>query len=689
MKKQLLFEIGLEEMPSAYMPRAINELKNLAEQKLSQSRIPYEKVLVYGTPRRLVLLAEGIGGRQLDAVVEHKGPKKSIAIDDQGHPTKAGLGFARGQGIDFSGVVTKEVGGIEYIFAIKKEKGKPTKNVIPGVLASLIYSLTFPKSMRWGYNQIRFARPIRWITAWLGNELIDLEIDGIKSRNITYGHRFLSPGRIKITGIKSYFQSLENNYVILDQEKRQELIWQQVQKAAVDSGGRVMENPDLLEEVNYLLEYPTAFYGQFSPSYLEVPPEVLITTMIKNQRYFPVFDEEGHLRPGFIGVRNGTNDNLDIVRAGNERVLKARLEDALFFWKEDTKKTLEEMAAGLKNILFHERLGNMMEKVERLQKLGIYISNKGNISNRADVVRGAYLCKADLCSSMVYEFPELQGVMGRYYALKSGEGQEVSNAVFEHYLPRFAGDMLPSTKTGLVLSLADKIDTLVGSFAINIKPTGSQDPYALRRQGIGIVSMLIDAGVRIDLKEVLMQAYQGYKPFRLDNSSEQTTSEVLEFILQRMRGLLTERGLSYDVIDAVMATPHIDLNNTAQRIKAVQEFRLSENFSHFMVVYNRANNLTKNWENDTVRADDLVDDSEKELYRTVRSIYPVVEKALQQEDYPKALNTIAGIRYQVDRFFESVMVMVDNQELRAARLGLLKSIANLCNTIACFERIVE
>lgn len=688
MARDLILEIGVEEIPSVYMNRAIADLKSIAIQKINDTRLGYKGIESFGSPRRLTLLIEQLEEQQPDAVIENRGPKKSIAFDPEGNPSKAGLGFARSQKVDFKDLEVREVGGIEYIYAIKKEQGHASTAILPGILQEIIHSIGFPKSMRWGYYHTRFARPIRWLLALYGSEMITLQIENIESSKYTYGHRFLSSGPLEVRDAQDYFKVLKENYVVLNQEERKELIKQQVINAAADAGGYPMENDDLLEEVSYLLEYPTAFYGSFSPSYLEVPPEVLTTTMIEHQRYFPVFDSQGKLMPGFIGVRNGTDYSLDMVRAGNERVLKARLEDALFFWNEDTRKPLEDMVPGLRDVLFHERLGSIMGKVERLENLALYIGEVCGLSDETTLRRAAYLCKADLLSNMVYEFPELQGTMGRYYALHSGEKQEVSEAIFEHYLPRFAGDRLPAAGSGKVLSLAEKIDNLVGFFAIGIKPSGSQDPYALRRQAMGIVNIILDSGLSLNLAAVAGVAYDNYEGVKVDISRDDTISEVLEFIVQRMRGVLLERGFSHDLIDAALAIPSYDITEVYSRIMALQELRQSDIFEDYMVVYNRCHNLSKKWEDDSVNADALVDESEINLHRSFNLIKYDVYRSINERDYLSACKMMASLRPQVDEFFNAVMVMVEDKELKAARLGLLKSIANLCNFIADFSIIV-
>ena len=688
MARDLILEIGVEEIPSVYMSKAIVDLKSIAIQKLSDARLGYKTIESFGSPRRLTLFIGQLEERQPDAVIESRGPKKSIALNPEGKPSKAGLGFARSQKVDFKDLEVREVGGIEYIFVIKKEHGNASTAILPGILQDITHSLSFPKSMRWGYYHTRFARPIRWLLALFGDERVAMRIENIESGRYTYGHRFLSRGPLEVKDPRDYFRVLKENHVVLNQEERKELIRQQVVNAAADAGGRPMDNDDLLEEVNYLLEYPTAFYGSFSPSYLEVPPEVLTTTMIEHQRYFPVFDSRGKLMPGFIGVRNGTDHSLDMVRAGNERVLKARLEDALFFWNEDTRKPLEDMVQGLRDVLFHERLGSIMDKVGRLENLALYIGQVCGLSDETVLRRAAHLCKADLLSNMVYEFPELQGIMGRYYALNQGEEQEVCEAILEHYLPRFAGDRLPVTGSGKVLSLAEKIDNLVGFFAIGIKPSGSHDPYALRRQAMGMVNIILDSGLSLNLASVAGTAYDNYAAAKAGISREDTVSEVLEFIGQRMRGILLERGFSHDLIDAALAIPSYDITEVYGRITALQELRRSDIFEDYMVVYNRCHNLSKKWEDDTVNADILVDESEINLHRSFSLIKYDVYRSINQRDYLSACKMLAYLRPQVDAFFTAVMVMAEDKELKAARLGLLKSIANLCNFIADFSVIV-
>lgn len=688
MAKDLLLEIGVEEIPSAYMAEALANLKENAVLKLSQARLNYQSINCFGTARRLALIVNGLDEGQSDAVIENRGPKKSVAFDAEGNASKAGLGFARGQGVEFKELEIREHAGLEYMYAVKKEKGAPTEEVLPEILKEIIQSLSFPRSMRWGIYQFRFARPIRWLTVVYEDQLVELKIENVVSGMYTMGHRFLSSGRLEIKNLADYREKLQENYVVLNQLERKDMISRQIKAVAATGGGEAMENDALLNEVTYLVEYPTAFHGHFDPDYLEVPPEVLTTSMIEHQRYFPIFNKEGKLLPGFIGISNGTADNIDTVRAGNERVLKARLEDALFFWREDLKKDWDQIAGQLDAVLFHERLGTVGEKVIRLQKNAVSIAGQIGGIDIAAVERAAFLCKTDLLSSMVYEFPELQGIMGRYYALEAGETPAVSDAIYEHYLPRFAGDELPTSLVGIALSLAEKIDHLTGFFALDIKPSGSQDPYALRRQAMGIATIMLDKQPDIDLEKTIGDAYDNLTGVELVHSRGEVIGEVLDFIRQRLRGILTERGYSYDVIDAVFALQGIDITDIEMRVKAVTEFKNLPGAEDFMVVYNRAHNLSKSWESDEINKDLLQEDTEIKLLQAVEKVSPIVKDSIRQFDYTGALMQIIDLRPHVDAFFDQVMVMSPDPEIKALRLGLLKKIADLCKLIADFSKIV-
>ncbi|MDR1616696.1 MAG: glycine--tRNA ligase subunit beta [Syntrophomonadaceae bacterium] len=686
--KELLLEIGMEEIPAGYMPDLISNLQDLAQKKAGALNLRHGAVHTWGTPRRLVLYIEALSETQDDRHIENRGPKKNIAFDSQGKPAKPGLGFAKAQGLAFDDLIIKEVEGVEYVFALKTIRGQNTVEIIPDFLQDLILSLPLPKSMRWGYSSLRFARPLRWLLAFWGEEMIAFNVGNLRSGAHTFGHRVLSSGKIEIGGVKKYFALLPEHYVILDQDRRRNLIKAQIRQAAEEVKGKPVESAELLEEVTFLVEYPTVFTGSFSADYLQVPPEVLMTSMIEHQRYFPVLNDKGELMPYFIGVRKGNEDSLDIVRAGNERVLKARLEDALFFWNEDRKKPLEEIARNLDKVTHHERLGSLKDKIERLTKLADNIGGGFSASDKLDARRAALLCKADLLTNMVYEFPELQGIMGCYYARLNGEKEAVAQAVREHYLPRFAGDDLPESPAGTILSLAEKIDSLAAFFTIGLKPSGSQDPYALRRQALGIISIILDHKLNLSLENVFGYAYDIINIEKKEDNKQEIIGECLNFLRQRLRGTLLDSGYEYDVIDAVLALSPDNINDAAQRTEALQKFKEGANFQDFIVVFNRAHNLSKKWKNQDWQEEVLFEDSELILLKAFKEVKLQIGSYLNAGDYARSLQSLAGLREAMDEFFTQVMVMVEDEKIQNARLGLLHEIAALCFEIADFSKLV-
>ncbi|MDP3050279.1 MAG: glycine--tRNA ligase subunit beta, partial [Eubacteriales bacterium] len=546
MKSDFLLEIGIEEMPARFLTPALNELESKCTRLLDEKRLTFDAIKTLGTPRRLTVLVKGLVAAQEPLTVEVKGPPRKAAFDIEGSPTKAGAGFARGQGVDPADLVTRLIGQVEYVFAVKQDKGLAAMAVLGEICPQLIGGMSFPKPMRWGYYDFKFARPIRWLTALYGEEVIRFEIAGVSSDRFTYGHRFLSSGMIELSVAGDYAEVLERNYVMVDPVRRREVIWTQVQDAATAEGGRVEENPDLLQEVVNILEYPTAFCGRFPEDYLALPEPVLVTPMREHQRYFPVRGKDGSLIARFVAVRNGTTEHLDTVRAGNEKVLRARLSDAAFFFREDLESPLSDRVEDLKKIVFREELGSVHEKVERIVALGAVISGMLDASDEARrrVNRAGTLSKADLVTDMVYEFPELQGVMGREYALRSGEEPEVAEAILEHYLPRGAGDVMPSTIPGRILAIADRIDNLVGAFGLGNHPTGSADPYALRRQALAICLISLDSPLYLNLSELFAKAHALYGA-RLKVGLGEVIDGLNEFFRQRLRGVFQERGLRY------------------------------------------------------------------------------------------------------------------------------------------------
>ena len=687
MTKELLLEIGTEEMPALLLPGVLGELKNLAESELTAARLSFNNLRIGSTPRRLTLMVEGLPERQEESVREVRGPKADKAFDADGNPSKAVQGFVRSQGISVEDLITREAGGHTYVFASIREPGQSAIQVLPEVLRRIITGIPFTRSMRWGYSETRFIRPIRWIVALFDGEVIPIEFEHVTAGDVTYGHRFLHPGAIKISRIDEYIEKLRDAYVLVNVQERRDWIWEQVKQVAEDQGGRVIKDDELLEEVTYLVEYPAAFAGAFSPDYLSIPAEVLVTSMKEHQRYFPVVDARGKLMPVFIGVRNGTSNNIQVVAEGNERVLKARLEDAYFFYREDTKEPLESKVKLLRNVIYQARLGTIWEKTERLRKLSAMIARELGFDKVGLTERAALLCKADLETAMVYEFPELQGIMGRNYARLDGEDPVVAEAIFEHYLPRFAGDDLPVSQPGTALSLAEKFDNLVGNFAIGVKPTGSQDPYALRRQALGIVAIVLNSGLTLDLAKVIRSSFRGFA-VSLDLTEEETVKGVMDFILLRLRGVLQDEGIPYDVLDAVMNLNSPQLLVVTERARALAEIKEQPYFDDLMVSFNRPFNLSRKSGDRQVRPELFEDQAEQELYEATGRLTRELESCLNQREYSCYCEKLAALRPVLDAYFARIMVMVEDEEIRENRLALLKQVVQLFLNFADFSKLV-
>lgn len=693
MAKDFILEIGTEEIPARFMPSALEQLVCLAESMLADLRLDSGKIASYGTPRRLTLYITGLAETQKEMTEEIKGPARKAAFDETGAPTRAVEGFARSQGVAISDLITKEVGNAEYVFAVKKHTGRPAMEVLPEFCLQVIHKLSFPKPQRWGDKEMRFARPIRWLLALFGSDLVEFELEGLSSAKFTYGHRFLSKGKIDVSSAGEYVDKLKQHYVIVDQEERRQMIRDQVEQLAEKEGGRVEPDEELLEEVTHLLEYPTALCGTFAREYLRLPKEVLITPMREHQRYFPVVDAGGKLLAKFITVRNGTDAYLEIVREGNEKVLRARLADAEFFYEEDLKAPLAQNVEKLKKIVFQESLGTVYEKVERLMNLGEYLVEAAGVADGetlADIKRTALLCKADLVTNMVYEFPELQGIMGREYARYNGEPAAVAEGIFEHYLPRFAGDILPATDIGRMVSIADKIDTIVGCFAVGIQPTGSQDPYALRRQALGICHIVLDSRYNLSFEQLIDRAYSNYAgKIKAKLSLDEVKTEISEFFKQRLKNIFADRGLSYDVVDAVLAAGYDNFVDTLNRAEALAALRNQEIFGKLLTAYNRVANLAKKAVDDQVDPDLLAEDVEKNLYRDFAVAREEFQTYLNQGQYRQSLQRFALLQQSIDAFFDGVMVMVEDEPVKNNRLALLKQIASLLEPVADLTKIVE
>ncbi len=687
MGKELLLEVGTEEVPAGFLPGALAGLRDLCEERMKEERLAFETVETFGTPRRLILHVEGISEQQEDLNKTVMGPAKSVAFDAEGNPTKAAMGFARGQGIDVEDLAIQETSKGEYISAVKKEFGLPALDVLQKILPPMITSLQFPKSMRWGSGTLRFARPIHWILALYNEEVIPFEVDGIKSGNLSRGHRFMSPGSYTVHSIKSYKALSRDHALMFNPDDRRKEIEKQIQEIEKEVGGRVIPDEGLLEEVVYLVEYPTALCGSFEKGFLSLPRQVLITSMREHQRYFSMENDQGDLIPHFITVSNTRPKDTSAIVAGNERVLRARLTDGLYFYKTDCKRSLYEYVEDLKGVTFQEKLGTLFEKVERIVELATWLSKEKGLADPDLASRAALLCKADLCTEMVGEFPTLQGEMGREYALLSGEPEQVSRAIEEHYRPRYAGDLLPVTPEGSVVSLADKIDTIAGCFGVGLIPSGSEDPYALRRQTLGIVTILLEKGYPVSLHDMIDQA-MNFLSGKISRDSSEVKTEILDYFKGRLSGLLISHGHRYDTVEAVLETGFDQVPNVMARVEALSAFRKETLFEPFTVVCKRAMNIIKENKDCDVDQSLLKQECEKSLYQAILQSEEQVQALVPAGKYEDALKEVASLRSPIDEFFDGVMVMDEDQKIRRNRLNLLTRIAVLVSGIADFSRIV-
>ena len=667
MAKDLLFEIGAEEIPAGFMPNILGQLKQLAETKLNDAHLPFESIATYGTPRRLALIVKGLADTSAEISERHKGPSVSIAYDADGNATKAAIGFARGKGLDVADLVVED----GYIYAETKTAGVPAKDIVTDMLPQLITGLNFPKSMHWGNLDAKFVRPVRWLVALLDEDVIPVEFATVKSGNVTRGHRFLGADEITIKNAASYVDTLKENFVMVDQDARRELISKQLHDMAASKNASIVWDDDLLEEINYLVEWPTALCGGFEESYLALPDAAIITPMKDHQRYFPLVDQDGKLLPMFLTVRNGSDHSIEVVQAGNERVLRARLDDAKFFFNEDRKKPLIDRQDGLTKIVFQEGLGNLADKTERLLKLGRVFGEECGLHEDAAVVleRATELAKTDLTTGMVTEFTELQGVMGKEYALLDGESPEVAEAIFEQYLPRFAGDVLPQTEAGKVLSIIDKVDNIVATFSRGLIPTGSQDPYALRRQTIGILNILLGSEWNISLRPIFKASMELLNVAA--DKQEELLNQVEEFFTLRLKNIFLDREVPHHVIDLLLSNNELSVADAEGLVNALLANRIDENVE-LVQAYTRMYNLVKDVEYTGVNSDLLKEDAEKALFEAASKASEASLAAWEANDYTAVVAVPATLVPAINKFFEDVMVMDKDEAIKANRLQLVR-----------------
>jgi len=714
MAKDLLFEIGTEEIPAA--------LEGFLRKGLESRKLSFKAIRTLGTPRRLTLIVEGLDEKQADAVIEVKGPQLKAAYDASGKPTGALLGFAKSQGIDINAIKSVKTDKGEYVAATKELKGEETAKILPEVITSALSQEFLPKSMRWGSYDISFSRPIHWLLLIFGGKPVELSYGHLKSSDVTYGHRFLSDkSPIKVSSIDSYVDSLRKASVIPDPAERKGIIAEGIERSAKEAGGTVVPDEGLLEEVAFLVEYPVVLRGSFDKEFLDLPRDIVVNAMREHQRYFSIVDKNGALLPYFITIANTLARDMDVVRKGNERVLRARLNDAKFYYEQDIRKPLTERVEALKGVVFQAKLGTSYEKVERFARLALSIGAMTGFSRAAEpeekpsdyltesfnpanydpknadpalyakfvVGRAAMLAKADLTSGVVGEFPKLQGTMGSVYAKKSGERIEVSVAIYEHYLPTASGGSLPASIPGAIVSIADKTDTIAGCFGVGLIPTGAQDPYALRRQSLGVIAIILDKNLNLPIDALVDEAVRLVGP-RLTRKASEVRTDVIEFFKERLRNQLLSQGLSHDSIDAVLSAPWFDLPDAVKRIKALEGFKANPDCARLVTAFKRVSNILKNVEPGHGAPDEALfkEPQEAELWKASSEVAPVMEEKRRKGDYEAAFEALAAIKDRIDAFFDKVMVMADDAAIRENRLRLLNSVRSLYFEIADLSKLM-
>jgi len=685
--RDLLIEIGTEELPPKALRRLSNAFADGMEKELDTAALKPSRIYAYATPRRLALLIKNLPLAQADRESVRRGPALAAAFDDDGCPTQAALGFAKSCGVEVEQLDQQETKKGSWLSFRAAVQGKATTGLIPDLVRQSLAGLPIPKRMRWGDRNEEFVRPVHWVVLLFGDEVIDAEILGIKADRYTRGHRFHHPEPIYLGEPEAYLPILETEgYVLADYSARREAIRAQVLEQAEKLGGQAVIDDDLLDEVSALVEWPVAISGRFDAAYLELPSEALISSMQDHQKYFPVVDHDGKLMAHFITVANLVSNDPQQIKAGNERVIRPRLADAAFFWNQDRKQKLEQRADGLRSMVYQKKLGTLYDKQERVAKLAAIIAAQIG-GDAAHAERAARLCKCDLLTNMVYEFPELQGIMGRYYASNDGEPDSVATAIEEHYRPRFAGDDLPNSREGQALAIADRLDSLVGIFAIGQQPTGEKDPFALRRAALGLVRLCIEQELDVDLETLLNAAAAG---FDKSLKAASATGAVFSYVMDRLRAYYHDSGIQIDLIDAVLATRPTRLLDFDRRIQACQVFRQLPEAESLAAANKRIANILKKTDQripDQVDSGRLVDSAEKQLAEQLESLSASVVPLMEAGDYTPALKQLAGLRENVDAFFDQVMVMAEDDSLRANRLALLQSLSKLFLRVADLSRL--
>jgi len=679
MARDLLLEIGTEELPISIFPEILNTLKEIIGGQLDRVGLKYRDIKVMATPRRLTIFVYDMVERQPDKVELILGPPYNLAFDEEGNPTKAAIGFAKKQAVDLKDLKAVDTKKGRYVAIEHIKEGKKAEEVLRELLPQYILSLPFKKTMRWGHSRIRFVRPIHWVLALLGKDIIPFEIDGISSGRDTYGHRFLEKGPMPIENTDEYISRLKEAHVVVDHEERKKLIKREAEREVAKIGAYILEDEALLDQINFLVEFPVAILGKFEKKFLGLPQTVLITVMKHHQKYLAVVDKEGELLPYFVAVINMPVRDIGPVRTGLERVLKARLEDARFFYEQDLKVPLKERVEALRHVIFQEKLGTVWEKVQRVRRLARALGERICPDKIESLERAATLCKADLTTEMVNEFPELQGIMGEIYARESGEEPEVAKAISEHYLPISAGGTLPKTQIGSLLAIADKIDSIVGCFGIGLIPTGEGDPFALRRQAIGVLRIL--KKISFPLGEIIEMG------LNIHGFSLEIKEKIDYFFRQRLQYLLLDEGHPFEVVDAVLSVFDGDVLACFRRVEALKRFKETEDFSPLVMAYKRVHRIIETPIYDLPEPELFEAEEEKRLYETYQKIEEEVEDLIKKGRFYEALGALSMLKVPIDKFFDHVMVMVEDHALRKNRLALLTQIKRLFLKVADLSKI--
>lgn len=685
-KGEFLLEIGTEEIPAGFIKPAMASLSDLVEKVIDDARIEHGAIETFATPRRLILRALDVQGFQASRETERTGPPVAAAYDEQGNPTKAAIGFARSQGVEVSDLIVVKSAKGEQVAVRKTEAGRPSVDVLAEIIPGVIDRISFPKTMRWMDLDVRFARPIHWILALLDGTVVPFSYGNIQSGDASRGHRFTHPGDFRVTCFEDFRESLERQNIVVSPEARQQAIQDAMGELTSQHGLRIFDDQELLDEVTYLVESPYPLMGQFPSDFLELPASILITCMKKHQRYFSVQDPDGRITNRFVAINNTPVKDPQVSVAGHQRVLKARLEDARFYFLEDRKEPLIDRLEALKGVVFHSKLGTAHEKVERFTALAKSMAERLSPDRVQEVERAALLCKCDLETGIVYEFPELQGIIGSFYARMDGESQEVSTAVREHYLPSYAGDRLPEGMVGSLVSIADRIDTIVGCFSVGLIPTGAADPYALRRHALGIIQILINLDHPLDLYWLVDESLRLLDDKR-SRPVDQVRADVMDFIRTRFVNFHTLHGFPLDVVEAAARARFDDVVDARCRVEALNEWKQREDFDAIMIGFKRVVNILKGMPASEVSEALFEAKEERRLFSTFLDVTNRAVPLIRKGDYAKALEIMTELKSPIDVFFDEVMVMVDDEALRNNRLGLLRRIAELFGQVADFSFI--